>query len=193
MRQVLRILGNRYGVSLVLAVVVIGVVLIARTFAGSGSRTPSSELGPQPETSIPSARPTTGDDGITGPSSSPGAGPTGSPSPTPVETPSLVPGAEDALTVAGHFAAAWINHKGVTAEAWRKGVTKFATKTLADKLAKVDPGSVPADRITGEPVPGLRNAGLAEVAFPLDLGKLQLRLVTQNGRWLVDTVDWERP
>jgi hypothetical protein len=67
-----------------------------------------------------------------------------------------------------------------------------STEDLTERLAESDPGGVPADRITGDLLMIPRGAEYVEVAVPLDSGRLLLRLIAPEGRWLVDGVDWER-
>jgi hypothetical protein len=51
---------------------------------------------------------------------------------------------------------------------------------------------VPADRIAGDLELIPRGRKYVEVAVPVDSGRLILRLIAPEGRWLVDGVDWER-
>jgi hypothetical protein len=51
---------------------------------------------------------------------------------------------------------------------------------------------VPADRIVGKPTVIPHAASLVEATVGVDSGRLRLRLVAPDGKWLVDGVDWER-
>ncbi|GAA1804087.1 hypothetical protein HC028_04345 [Planosporangium flavigriseum] len=176
MRPVLRLLGTRYGVALVLALLVLGIVGITRAVAGSYQAT---TFGPAVEPSFSSSiDPTAGDDSVLTPDS-----------PAP---PSTSPGAPEPAKVAIDFVQAWLNHTGVTAEQWRAGFAKYATSALRDKLKDTDPAGVPAQRVTGSVVLENRAAQFVEASLPLDSGTVHLRLLSTNGRWLVDGVDWER-
>jgi hypothetical protein len=183
MRQVLRLIGNRYGAAASILLVIAVVVVFGKLVGGSRSSSDSgSDQGP-PATSISAgANSTTSpapDDGLAlGPDTS--------------VAPSASSGAAKAETVALDFAKAWLNHHGVSAANWYKGVAKYSTKTLADRLDGVDPGSVPADQMTGPAVVAHEEASYVEVTVPLDVGTLVLRMVVMDGRWLVDGVDWRR-
>ena len=106
--------------------------------------------------------------------------------------PRTSPGAPAPVAVARSFATAWLDHRDVTAEQWHAGLRPLATTELAEKLTGVDPVAVPADRITGDPVVVPRNDSLVEVVIPVDSGELRLGLVALEGRWRIDTVDWQR-
>ncbi|NJC69194.1 hypothetical protein HC031_05600 [Planosporangium thailandense] len=176
MRPVLRLLGTRYGVALVLALLVLAVVGITRAVAGPYQAT---TLGPAVEPSTSSSvDPTAGDDSLLIPDS-----------PAP---PVTSPGAADPATVATDFVQEWLNHTGVTAEQWRAGFAKHATAALRDKLKSTDPAGVPAQRITGQVTVQNGSARFVEATVPVDSGTVILRLISTNGRWLVDGVDWER-
>jgi hypothetical protein len=183
MRQVLRLIGNRYGAAVSILLVIAVVVAFGKLVGGSrtGSDVGSNQ-GP-PATSISTGPATTRspvpDDGLA-------LGPDTSTPPSPSS------GAAAAETVAVDFAKAWLNHHGVSAANWHKGVSKYATKTLADRLDGVDPGSVPADQMTGPATVAHEEASYMEVTVPLDAGTLVLRMVVLDGRWLVDGVDWRR-
>jgi hypothetical protein len=176
MRQILRLLGTRYGIALVLAVLVLGVVGIMRAVGGSYRAT---TFGPAVEPSRSSSiDPTAGDDSLLTPDS-----------PAP---PSTSPGASEPTAVATDFIQAWLHHADVTPEQWRGGFAKYATSALRDKLKDTDPAVVPAQRMTGPAVVQNRAAQFVEVTLPVDSGTVRLRLLSTNGRWLVDGVDWER-
>jgi hypothetical protein len=183
MRQVLRLIGNRYGAAASILLVIAVVVVFGKLVGGSRT---GSELGPDqgpPATAVSTGAGSTSspapDDGLA-------LGPDTAAAPTPSS------GAAPAETVAVNFAKAWLNHHGVSAANWHKGVSKYSTKTLADRLDGVDPGSVPADQMTGPAAVAHQEASYVEVTIPLDAGTLVLRMVVLNGQWLVDGVDWRR-
>lgn len=173
-------LRSRYGLALVLAVIVVGVLAGAKVFAGNGdgNDTPPGVIAGTQEP-ITTVDPTAGDDGVEGPEET--------------ASPVVKPGTPDPVTVARAFATAWLHHRGVTAKAWHDGLVPHATAALADKLAGVQPESVPADELTGEPTQVPQADSLVEVTFPVDSGTLKLRLVAPDGKWLVDGVDWDHP
>jgi|SRR5947207_5611326 len=182
MRQVLRFLGNRYGAAVSILVVIAVVVAFGKLVGGSRTETPlGSDQGPPPvaagaPSGSSSAEP---DDGV-GASADAGA------------PPSTSPGAATPQTVAVDFAKAWLNHHDISAANWHKGIAKYSTKTLSDRLDGVDPGSVPADQMTGTPTVDDQQPSYVDVAIPCDAGTLVLRMVVVSGRWLADGVDWRR-
>jgi hypothetical protein len=172
-----RLLRTRYGIAVVLAVVVLAVVGIAR-LAAPGER-PAGGIRVDATADVPSpVDPTAGDDGEV--------------TPPPAENPVTSPGAAAPETVAMSFASAWLDHRGVDGPAWLARLRPFATAGLVEDLTDVDPVGVPADRITGTLQLIPRSSSLVEVTLPVDSGELRLRLLAENGRWLVDGVDWER-
>lgn len=171
-------LRSRYGVALVLAAIVFGVVVGANVFADGGEDHPPPGLSTGTQAPIATVNPSVGDDGVVGPDTTP--------------SPVVLPGTPDPVTVARAFAKAWLHHRGVSAKAWHDALVPHSTAALSDKLDGVEPEGVPADELTGEPTPVPEADTLVEVAFPVDSGTLRLRLVVQKGKWLVDGVDWER-
>ena len=168
------ILRSRLGVTLALSLVVLTVVAVARTVSDPGSVDPTAR---------PPARPLAtatwiDDDGQLIPDATP--------------SPLRSPGAAAPKAVAEGFASDWVTHTDVSAAVWHARLRKHSTAALAEELSGVDPVVVPADRLTGRPVVIPRAATVVEVVVPVDSGKLRLRLVAPNGRWLVDGVDWGR-
>ena len=177
MRTVLRLLGTRYGLALIAALLVLAVVGVVRTFAGSYRDT---DVAPaiNPSRTEVAADPTAGDDSVV--------------TPEPVPEPSTSRGAPAPDVVAGEFLRAWLHHDGVTPAQWQAGFAKYATPALRAKFKETDPAGVPAQRTTGPVVLQNRAATFVEASVPVDSGTVRLRLVATNGRWFVDGVDWER-
>lgn len=170
------VLRSRWGLAVVLAVVVLAVVGLGRVFTGPGTQTALDDTGsPAPIVQSTEAH---GDDSVISPA----------PPPAPVTSPGTA--APDAVAYA--FASAWVDHRNVTAEKWYGRLLPHATATLAEQLAGVDPAAVPADRIDGRPTIVPLGNGLVDATVNADSGQLRLRLVAPEGRWLVDSVDWER-
>lgn len=176
MRPVLRLLGTRYGISLVMAILVLAVVATFRGIAGSRHDAMSvPDTAPSP-TAPASVEP---NDGIALPSDLPSG-------------PQLDTGAAKAATTAANeFAAAWLRHTGVTATEWHKGLRQYATQSLSTQLQGVDPATVPADQVAGETKLKIMGQGLVEVTIPMNSGTLGLRLTVVETRWRVDAVTWE--
>jgi len=172
-----RMLRSRLGLALVIALLVLGVVGAARLVAESdGGR--SAPLG-TPAGPIITRDPQPHDDD--------GALATGPP-PSPVTS----PGQSAPAKVAEQFAGAWLNTDDSAAAQWREKLDPLCTEELSTKLAATDPAAVPAARITGAPVVTPRAANFVEARIPMDTGTLRLELVSVDGGWQVDAIDWER-
>jgi len=176
-RSLTGIFRSRWGVALVIAVLVLAIVGIGRVFAdGSGSgRLPISAPSPAPALSV---NPDDEDTVI---------------SPGPPPAPTTSPGTAEPEAVAYTFASAWVNHRDVSAKAWHEKLVPNATKDLSDQLADTDPADVPASRVIGRPELIPVGEGLVDATVKVDSGKLTLRLIAPDGRWLVDGVDWDGP
>jgi hypothetical protein len=175
-----RLLGSRYGVAIVLAVLVILTVGVAR--AVTGPSRPTGTVG------APSAA---SHEGVT-PSDS-GLGDDSVASSDEASAPVSRPGMPSPEAVALEFAAAWLHADGVTSAQWLAGMKPHATTTLMQRLSDADPATVPVGAINGPPQTRVRDSELVEVSIPVSTGVLRLRVVFLGERWLVDSVDWERP
>jgi len=178
MRTVLRLAGTRYGIALILTVVVLGCVGLGRTVLNNGKgHTPNEALGPTvaPVSTSPDVYESLGDDGLD-------AGP--------VPVPTLSSGAAEVTVVANRFAKAWLRKPGVTGEQWRAGLKPDASAELMTSLADTDPDDVPAAAITGGAQ--LTIEGPTTIArFPAEGGTLVLTLQVRDGRWQVIKLGWE--
>jgi hypothetical protein len=175
-RSLTGLFRSRWGVALVIAVLVLAIVGIGRIFSDGTAAAPITDrvsIGP-----TASIDPSHDDDGVIVDDDPP-------PSPT------TSPGSAEPEAVAYAFAAAWVDHKNVSAKAWHNGLVPNATKDLADELNGVDPADVPADKVAGRPTLVPIGDGLVNAVVTVDSGKLTLQLVAPDGRWLVDDVDWE--
>jgi hypothetical protein len=168
------IFRSRWGVALVLAILVLAVVGLGRIFSdgnsgrepiGAGSAAPAPSVNPDDEDSVIS--------------------------PAPPPSPTTSPGTALPEAVAYAFAGAWVNHEGVSAKAWRDRLVPNSTPELSDELNGTDPADVPASRLNGRPVLVPIGEGLIDAVVETDSGKLTLRLVAPEGRWLVSEIDWE--
>ncbi|MFI5906257.1 hypothetical protein [Dactylosporangium sp. NPDC051541] len=178
MRTVLRLLGTRYGIALVLIVVVLVIVTLGRTVFDNGrGDSASNAVGPTVEPVPTSADPysSLGDDGVDE-SVAPG--------------PSPSKGAADAATVATRFANAWLRKPGVTGDQWRAGLKPDASTDLMASLAHTDPADVPTATITG-PAQLQANGATTVARIPAEGGTIVLGLQVTGGRWQVTSLDWE--
>jgi hypothetical protein len=165
---------SRWGVALVLAVLVLAVVGVGRLFAdGSTGGQPLGAGSPAPELSV---NPDEEDSVV---------------SPEPAPSPTTNRGTALPEAVAYAFAGAWVDHKNVSAKAWRDRLVPNSTPTLSDDLAGTDPTDVPASRVNGRPKLVPIGDGLVDAVVETDSGTLTLRLVAPEGRWLVSEIDWE--
>ncbi|MFD2766678.1 hypothetical protein [Micromonospora eburnea] len=172
-----RVLRSRLGIALVIAALVFGVIGAARLV--SGPLDPAAGLSSRPREPISTVDPQVGDDGVL---ASPAA-------PTPKTRPGELPPEE----AAARFTTAWLTGPGSSADDWQAQLRPLSTSALTEKLTGADPESVPARRVTGQVTLRPRTEAFVEALIPLDNGRLRLELVSPEGRWLVDAVDWERP
>src|SRR4029453_10272023 len=168
------IFRSRWGVALVLAVLVLAVVGLGRLLAaGSSGGQPLGAGSPAPALSVDPDE----EDTVT--------------SPEPPPSPTTSPGTALPEAVAYAFAGAWVDHQNVSAKAWRDRLVPTSTAALSDDLAGTAPADVPADRVNGRPKLVPIGEGLIDAVVATDSGKLTLRLVAPEGRWLVSEIDWE--
>src|SRR4029453_314570 len=155
------IFRSRWGVGIVLAVLVLAVVGIGGFFAGDqpGQQAPVGGGSPAPALSVD---PDDEDSVI---------------SPAPPPSPTTNPGTAEPEAVAYTFASAWVNHRNVTAKAWHDKLVPNATKNLSNQLADTDPADVPASRVVGRPKLIPIGDGLVDAVVTVDSGNLTLRLV----------------
>ena len=168
-----RIFRSRWGVALVLALIVLAVVGIGRLFSGGGGNEPIlSSNSPVPTVSVNPAD-------VDGEVSSEAP-------PTPVTS----PGRAQPEAVAYAFASAWVDHKSISAKTWRDQLLPNATANLANELRGVDPAGVPAERVIGRPNIAAVSGTLVTAVVTTNSGTLSLRLTAPDGHWLVDGIDW---
>ncbi|AGZ46553.1 hypothetical protein AFR_41495 [Actinoplanes friuliensis DSM 7358] len=176
-RSLTGLFRSRWGVAVVIAVLVLAVVGIGRLFSGTNPQPPLTDAVPTAPTV--SVDPSHDDDGVIVDDEPP-------------PEPSTRPGTAKPEAVAYAFASAWVDHKNVSAKTWHNALLPNATKDLADELDGVDPADVPADRVVDRPTLVPLGDGLVNAVITVDSGKLTLQMVAPDGRWLVDGVDWNR-
>ena len=168
-----KIFRSRWGVAIVLVVIVFAVIGLGRLFSSGKDDNPV--VGGGPPATVASVNPSDDDGDIS--SEAP-------------PTPSTGPGKAQPEAVAYAFASAWVDKK-VSAKTWRDQLLPNSTQKLADELKGVDPASVPADRLIGRPSVAAVNSDLVTAVVTMDSGKLSLRLTAPEGQWLVDGIDWD--
>jgi hypothetical protein len=166
------IFRSRWGIAIVLAVIVLAVVGIGRVFSDGQAASPLGNGSPAPEISID---PLDNDSVV---------------SSEPPPTPRTSPGRAQPEAVAYAFASAWADHDDVTAKKWLTRLQPNATPRLTEQLRGADPAVIPADRVIGRPSLVTVNATMVNATVTMDSGKLGLRLVAPEGYWLVDGIDW---
>jgi hypothetical protein len=165
----------------VLALVVAGIVIIARLPDGGGAGEPRGAVG----RSAPAAAGTASPGLPASPEPDDGAEEAAAP-----YTQRAAAGALDAGT---RFVKAWADHPdGISAEAWSARVAKHADPALGKQLAFTDPQLVPATAVTGTAQSVAGGVSSASVAVPTDAGKVILTCTLVGGRWLVSDLDIER-
>ncbi|MBM2617194.1 hypothetical protein JIG36_16700 [Actinoplanes sp. LDG1-06] len=169
-----RIFRSRWGVAIVLAVIVLAIIGIGRLFAGDDGSQPS--LGTASPGPVVSADPKDDDSVI---------------ETDPPPSPSTSPGRAQPEAVAYAFASAWADHQNVTPKAWRAQLLPNSTSKLADELDGVEPESVPAERVIGRPSLVPVSETVVNAVVTMDTGKLSLRLISPDGHWRVDGIDWD--
>jgi hypothetical protein len=115
--------------------------------------------------------------------------------PVPELTPSQLPlssAPKAAVEVAARWAAAWVRPKeGTTAQEWLEGLRNTTTDEYLGVLSGVDPGNIPATRVTGEPRPVRVAARSVQVEVPTDTLELLVLVVRTEDGWRVAGYDRE--
>lgn len=163
-----------------LTLVVLLAVAVGISFAAGADR-PGSDAAPASSTTstTPAASPP-------GPSASPTVLP-----PVAPLTPSALPldqAPAVALQAAASWAAAWVTHPdGITNQHWLAGLRPYTSDEYLGVLGTVDPGNIPATRITGPPTPTRVSAASVEVRIPTDTITLLVLVVDTGagGGWRV--------
>ena len=169
MRGFLSRVGGRVGIAVTLLLLIGGVVAIAK-LAGQNPRQAVHPSVQPPTSTIDS---TSGDDAEV------------------AITPTTYGDESGVRNVASDFVAAWLR-RDLTATGWHARIKPLCTTPLAESLDGVDPLSVPATRMTGEPLVTRRGDLFAVVSVKVDTGTVLLNEVKQGDAWLVDGVDWDR-
>lgn len=97
----------------------------------------------------------------------------------------------DAAQTARAFAARWVTHPpGMTGPQWAAQLAPFVVPEYLAILESVDPSTIPATAVTGDPTIRTTSAAVAEATVPTDAGAIQLVLLTQpDGTWRVRSYD----
>jgi hypothetical protein len=100
-----------------------------------------------------------------------------------------------ALTVATRWTRAWAHHPtGTTPASWVNGLRPYTTDEYLGVLSSVDPGNVPATRVTGPARAVLVSPNSVRVEIPTDAVDLVVLVVNSGGReWKVAGYDRADP
>lgn len=176
MNRALRIIFSRYGIVVIILVLVLGVIALANR----RQETPlNGTEGMDDSISDATSEALTADDGFATEECE------GDDCYAAEELP------QEAIDRAVEFAEAWLNPDGYGAQAWHDAISPFLTEETAQAMEGVDPETVPAEAIAGE-----ATAEGLKVGVPMDTGTLTLTMVegsnpsTEHG-WLVSAIDWE--
>jgi hypothetical protein len=178
MNRALRIIFSRYGIVVIILVLVLGVIALASQRQQTPLDGGNSSNGNITDDS--SSEAFTEDDGLATEDC------VGDECYPDVELP------QEAVDRSVEFAEAWLNPNGYSPDAWYDTIVPFLTDEQAELMQGVDPISVPAKEITGEPTP----EG-AKIAIPMDTGTLTLTMNEGSNNstgldWLVSAIDWEQ-
>jgi hypothetical protein len=164
---------------IVLAVLVTGLgILLPKTLGNKVSPVPADPFAASSSTSsrLPVGAPITST--------------TSSPLPTrlssPLATPTSAAPNVEGLSVAKKWAAAWVTHPaGITTQQWLEGLRPFTTEEYLPEMSTVDPGNIPATKITGEPATVNSFTSSLEVNIPTNGPKLNITVVSTTVGWRV--------
>ena len=172
MRNIVRRLSPRYGISVGLIIVIAFIVVVARLVGDNRSPTPYPRV-----SEAPPSLDALGNDGVDDRGTEV----------DPVDyadNPAL-------LDVARDFVSAWAR-SDLPAPEWLDGLRTHATDELISRLADVDPSEVPDYAMAGEPTIRSRSEIYADVIVPIaSHDALALGLVCTSDGWLVASVDRE--
>lgn len=162
----------------VLAVVWAGSALL--TPRHTPARPPTAQQAPAPATRTPTTPPPTHTA-------------TASTSPTPAKTtiPPLhpttpvLPAAQARAMVT--FVTVWASHR--PAAAWHDAIHPLVDRQLFAGLARTDPQTIAATRVTGQPRASIVGPRGSEALVPTDAGPVALRVGLYGRRWLITLIE----
>lgn len=111
--------------------------------------------------------------------------------PTPISPPSTDGASSDPTQAARAFATRWVTHPpGTTSQHWAAQLAPFVVPEYLATLESVDPGTIPATAVIGNPTLRTMSPTVAEATVPTDAGLLRLVLLAQpDGTWRVRSYD----
>lgn len=178
MNRALRIIFSRYGIIVIILILVLGVIALAQT----REQTPldGADSGTEGTEGEATSEAFTEDDGFATEECE------GDDCYAEEELP------QEAVDRAMDFTEAWLNPNGYGPDGWYDSIVPYLTTENADLMQGVDPVSVPATEVTGDPAPDGQ-----KIAIPLDTGTLTLTMTEGSNDWtgndwLVSAIDWEQ-
>lgn len=164
---------------LVVLIVALGIVL-PKTLGNQVAPTPYNAFAPNPSSSTSPRLPV----------GAPITSSTSSPLPTrlssPLSTPTSAAPNTEGLTIAKEWAAAWVTHPaGITSQQWLEGLRPYTTEEYLPEMSTVDPGNIPANKVTGDPAIVSSYTSSLEVDIPTDGPKLSITVVSTSAGWRV--------
>ncbi|WP_199433857.1 hypothetical protein [Qaidamihabitans albus] len=104
----------------------------------------------------------------------------------PRESPTSAAPDPAALRVAGEWAAAWVNHPaGSTNEQWLDRLRPLTTEEYLPVMKSVNPGNIPATKVTGEPEATESYTSSVKAEVPTDGPRLSITVVETDAGWRV--------
>jgi hypothetical protein len=177
---------------LVLAAVVLAIGIIVPQFGGSGGGGNGAAAQTGDTTTGATAETGAGDTG-TSDGGAPASGATGADTsdlptrlPSPPQKPTSAPPADDALKVADAWGKAWVHHPaGTTGDKWLDGLKPYTTEEYLVEMSTVDPGNIPATKVTGPPVPKESYTSSVIANLPTDGGTIAITVIDTPQGWRV--------
>lgn len=178
MNRALRIIFSRYGIIVIILVLVLGAIALANP--RQQNPLSGTDSGADGATSDGGSESFTADDGFA----------TEACEADDCYAAEELP--QDAIDRSVEFTELWLNPNGHGPDAWYDSIVPFLTADAADLMQGVDPVSVPAESIAGDPT-----AEGPKVSIPLDTGTLILTMTEGSNNWtgndwLVSAIDWEQ-
>ncbi|THV41409.1 hypothetical protein [Glycomyces buryatensis] len=178
MNRALRIIFSRYGIVVIILVLVLGAIALA----SDNGRTPLTGNDVETDDSTESSEPSdeiTDDDGFY----------TEDCEADDCYAAEELP--QEAVDRAVEFAEAWLNPNGLDPDAWYDSIAPFLTTDRAELMVGVDPATLPAQSIDGD-----ATTEASKVSIPMNTGTLILTMAEGSnswtgGDWLVSAIDWE--
>lgn len=90
--------------------------------------------------------------------------------------------------VASAFMTNWVK-TSLSPATWLDGLRRYAVPKLMDQLSHTDPRSVPASRVTPQPVQGLSRPGAEGFRFATDGGRVDVTTQKSSGSCLVSDLE----